>query len=161
MQFPSRSPEDTQNLGRRIGRLLQAGDILLLFGDLGAGKTTLIQGIAQGMEVPPDQYVRSPSFTLINEYRGRLPIYHIDLYRIESADEMADLGLEDYLFGEGVTLIEWGEKLFPEQKTDQPPLIPINNRVEIRLEIGGETDRTLSLSPYPQASASHPLFALQ
>lgn len=161
MQFPSRSPEDTQNLGRRIGRLLQAGDILLLFGDLGAGKTTLIQGIAQGMEVPPDQYVRSPSFTLINEYRGRLPIYHIDLYRIESADEMSDLGLEDYLFGEGVTLIEWGEKLFPEQKTDRPPLIPIGNRVEIRLEIGGETDRTLILSPHPEASASHPLFALQ
>ncbi|CCQ91407.1 UPF0079 ATP-binding protein yjeE [Nitrospina gracilis 3/211] len=161
MRFSSRSPEDTKNLGQRMGRLLKPGDILLLFGDLGAGKTTLVQGIAQGMEVPPDQYVRSPSFTLINEYRGRLPMYHIDLYRIESEGEMADLGLEDYLFGEGVTLIEWGEKLFPDQKTDQPPIIPIGLRVDVRLQIEEENDRTLILTLHPETPAGHPLFALQ
>ncbi|MGP0630392.1 tRNA (adenosine(37)-N6)-threonylcarbamoyltransferase complex ATPase subunit type 1 TsaE [Nitrospina sp. 32_T5] len=161
MRFSSRSPEDTKNLGQRMGRLLKPGDILLLFGDLGTGKTTLVQGIAHGMEVPPDQYVRSPSFTLINEYRGRMPIYHIDLYRIESEGELADLGLEDYLFGEGVTLIEWGEKLFPDQKTDQPPIIPIGHRVDVRLQIEEENDRTLILTPHPETPASHPLFALQ
>lgn len=161
MQFHSQSPEDTRQLGERIGRWLQAGDILLLFGDLGAGKTTLIQGIAAGLEVGPDQYVRSPTFTLINEYKGRLPVYHVDLYRIESTAELADLGLEDYLFGEGVTLVEWGEKLFPEADTNQPIALGVRSRVDVRLEITDSTQRTITLTAVPGGRSGHPLFALQ
>lgn len=161
MRFHSRSPEDTRKLGERIGRCLQSGDILLLFGDLGAGKTTLIQGITSGLDVGPDQYVRSPSFTLINEYTGRLPVYHIDLYRIESTGELADLGLEDYLFGEGVTLVEWGEKLFPGGATDRPIAFGIKKRVDIHLETADATDRVVTLTPVPAAQTGHPLFALQ
>ncbi len=82
MEFQTRKPEETIELGRKIGRVLQQGDVVLLMGDLGAGKTTLSQGIAAGLGVGKDQYVRSPSFTLVNEYSGTLPIYHIDLYRI-------------------------------------------------------------------------------
>ncbi|CAI2718470.1 tRNA (adenosine(37)-N6)-threonylcarbamoyltransferase complex ATPase subunit type 1 TsaE [Nitrospina watsonii] len=161
MRFSSHSPEDTQKLGERIGQLLQTGDIVLLSGDLGAGKTTLIQGIASGLKVQSNEYVRSPSFTLINEYKGRLPIYHIDLYRLDSIAEMEELGLEDYLFGQGVSLIEWGEKLFPDSSMDRPCALPITKRVDIRLEIDAGSDRWISVSPLPADPASHPLFALQ
>jgi tRNA threonylcarbamoyladenosine biosynthesis protein TsaE len=161
MRFHSRSPEDTRKLGERIGKCLQAGDILLLFGELGAGKTTLIQGITAGLEVAPDQYVRSPSFTLINEYKGRLPIYHVDLYRIESTAELADLGLEDYFFGEGVTLVEWGEKLFPRGDTQKAIAFGIEKRVDVLLEIPDSNGRIITLNPIPKALSSHPLFALQ
>ncbi|GGE30789.1 tRNA (adenosine(37)-N6)-threonylcarbamoyltransferase complex ATPase subunit type 1 TsaE [Streptococcus himalayensis] len=94
-------------LGNRIGQLLQAGDVLVLTGDLGAGKTTFTKGIAQGLEI--SQMIKSPTYTIVREYEGRLPLYHLDVYRI--GDDPDSIDLDDFLFGEGVTVIEWGELL--------------------------------------------------
>jgi tRNA threonylcarbamoyladenosine biosynthesis protein TsaE len=106
----------TQALGRRIGELSVAGDVFLFCGELGAGKTCLIRGIATGLGVT--EHAFSPSFVLIREYRGRLTLFHMDFYRLEQPGEVADLGVEDYLEGEGVCAIEWAERaagLLPEQ----------------------------------------------
>lgn len=106
------SYEATLALGEKIGHALQPGDILLLEGDLGAGKTTLAQGIAKGMGV--SEFVNSPTFVIINEYySGRLPLYHMDLYRVEEESQLYDLGVEEYFFGNGVCLIEWPEIALP------------------------------------------------
>ena len=108
------SPEETQALGRVIGAGSQPGDVYLLAGPLGAGKTCLTQGIAHGLEVPG--YVRSPTFVLMSRHRGRLVLYHLDLYRIDGPVEAWDLGLDEQLFGEGVCVVEWADRaaeLFP------------------------------------------------
>ena len=107
------SPEETQALGRRIGELLRAGDLLLLRGTLGAGKTTLTQGIAWGAGVTG--YAHSPTFVLVNEYAGRFPVFHLDLYRFEGGDAVDDLGeVEDLAIDEmleqGACVVEWGER---------------------------------------------------
>lgn len=115
----SRSPEETQQMGARLGKLLAEGDIICLEGELGVGKTCLIQGIGRGMGIR--ERITSPSFTLIREYRGQagcLRLYHIDLYRIEGAKEAFLLGLDDYLYGGGVCAIEWAERargLLPQE----------------------------------------------
>ena len=109
------SPEETQQVGRIIGAAAQAGDVYLLTGPLGAGKTCLTQGIAWGMGVTG--HPRSPTFVLMNRYQGRLTLHHMDLYRIGSPLEAWDLGLDEYLGGNGVCVIEWAdqaEELFPE-----------------------------------------------
>lgn len=107
LDIVSHSMEQTRRLGAHLGKLLRAGDIVLLEGEFGAGKTTFTQGIASGLDIDA-HYVNSPTFTLINEYRGgRVPLYHIDLYRLEGKEEVASLGLEDYLEARGVTVIEW------------------------------------------------------
>ena len=103
MKMTSHSPEETQRLGRELGRLAQSGDVILLVGNLGAGKTCLTQGIAWGLNV--DGYARSPSFVVVNEYQGRLLIYHIDLYRLDNTAEIADIGLDDYLYGQGLCVV--------------------------------------------------------
>lgn len=103
------STQDTREVGKILGTILAAGDIIALFGDLGTGKTVFTQGLAQGMEV--DQYVTSPTFVLINEYQGRLPLYHFDVYRLEDPEEILELGFEEYFYGEGVSVIEWAEKI--------------------------------------------------
>jgi tRNA threonylcarbamoyladenosine biosynthesis protein TsaE len=113
LDFISHSAAQTIRLGQRLGELLTAGDVILLLGDFGAGKTHFAKGVAQGLG--SDDLVNSPSFVLINEYRagprhGRMPIYHIDLYRIESPAELAGIGLDDALAGDGVCLIEWAER---------------------------------------------------
>ena len=107
----SESPEQTLYWGNLLGRLLEGGDVVALTGELGAGKTTLTQGIASGLGVGEDCYVTSPTFIIINEYKGRIPVYHLDFYRVESTSEVSELGLEEYLQGEGVALIEWAEKI--------------------------------------------------
>jgi len=114
----SKSPEQTQMIGEALGRLAQPGDLYLLVGELGAGKTSLVQGLARGLGV--EETVKSPSFTLINEYRGRIPLYHADLYRISNAEDVITLGLDDYIFfGEGVTAVEWAHQaldVWPEER---------------------------------------------
>jgi len=100
---------ETIALGRRLGELLRPGDIVALTGELGAGKTTFVKGIAIGLDVRTE--ITSPTFTLAHEHRGRIPLYHVDLYRIESRDLVADLGLDEYLYGEGITVIEWSEHM--------------------------------------------------
>jgi tRNA threonylcarbamoyladenosine biosynthesis protein TsaE len=107
-EFVTRSPEETQELGRHLGELAHPGDVLLLVGDLGAGKTCLTQGIAWGLG--SKEYAASPSFVIMRELRGRLTLYHMDLYRLDRIEEIADLGLDDYLYGRGVCAIEWAEK---------------------------------------------------
>mgnify|MGYP000866929210 CR=1 FL=1 len=102
------STEEMQALGYALGKCFQPGDVLLLTGSLGSGKTTLTQGIAAGLGV--DELVNSPTFVLINEYRsGRIPLYHMDLYRLVDATQLDDLGVEDYFFGNGVCVVEWPE----------------------------------------------------
>ncbi len=109
--FKTHSPEETQEIGVKIGCQLTPGDVVALVGDLGVGKTCLTQGIARGAGVYQDQTVNSPSYILINEYEGRIPVYHIDLYRLERLEDIIALGLEEYLEGEGICVIEWADRL--------------------------------------------------
>jgi tRNA threonylcarbamoyladenosine biosynthesis protein TsaE len=132
----SSSPEQTQQLGMRLGQMSRAGDVFLLTGDLGSGKTCLTQGIAWGLGVK--EYAFSPSFVLIREYAGRLPLYHIDFYRLDSIEEIADLGLDEYLYGRGVCVVEWADKgmiLMPEE------------HLLISLSYLSETERSISFKP--------------
>ena len=130
--------EETEALGEALGRLLKPGDLVLLYGDLGAGKTTFVKGLARGLGVPEETYVVSPSFALINEYEGRVPLYHVDLYRL-SPEEVEDLGLWE-LLPRGIMVVEWAERL----EGAPPPRFRIyftytaETEREIRLE--GETD---------------------
>jgi tRNA threonylcarbamoyladenosine biosynthesis protein TsaE len=104
----SRSEEETSSAGEALGRSLSPGDVVLLHGALGAGKTAFVRGLARGLDAPPDD-VSSPTFTLIQQYSGRLVLYHVDLYRLESR-EADDLGLEELIAGDGVVAIEWAER---------------------------------------------------
>ncbi len=103
--------QQTMAFGQHIGVVAQAGDIILLTGDLGAGKTTLTQAIGKGLQVPANCYITSPTFSLIHEYPGRIPLYHMDLYRLTSEEEIEELGFEEYIYGPGLTVIEWPERL--------------------------------------------------
>jgi tRNA threonylcarbamoyladenosine biosynthesis protein TsaE len=107
----TQSGKETIQFGKQIGKRLQSGDVVALIGELGAGKTHLIKGLAQGIGVERPNYITSPSFTLIHEYEGRIPFYHIDLYRLATEEEGEALGLEEYLGGKGVTAIEWADKI--------------------------------------------------
>ncbi|MFZ5649504.1 MAG: tRNA (adenosine(37)-N6)-threonylcarbamoyltransferase complex ATPase subunit type 1 TsaE [Bacillota bacterium] len=115
----SLSPGETFRVGQNLGRLASPGDVYCLSGDLGAGKTVFARGVAAGLGV--GGRVTSPTFTLINEHRGRLPYYHMDVYRLGGPEEMADLGYEEYFYGQGVTLLEWAElvaAVLPEDRLD-------------------------------------------
>lgn len=102
------NPEGTQELGRRTGEMALPGDVFLLVGNLGAGKTCFTQGLAWGLGI--EEYAMSPSFVIVREAHGRLPLYHIDLYRLDRIEEAVDLGLDDYFYGGGVCVIEWADK---------------------------------------------------
>ena len=106
--FQSRSDKDTKEFGRKLGKKLKAGDVVCLYGELGTGKTTMVKGIAGEFGIN-ERDVTSPSFTIIAEYDGILPFYHIDLYRIEPG-RIGELGLQEYLYGSGVTVVEWAER---------------------------------------------------
>ncbi len=123
-------------LGRATGELLQAGDILALWGELGSGKTLLAQGIARGLGVAPTVRITSPTFTMINEYQARLRLYHLDLYRISDPGELETLPWQESLFGNGVAVIEWPDRL--------GQLLPAE-RWDIRFSISGEESREMLL----------------
>ena len=113
--FETHSEEETLALGKELGQKAEKGNIFLLEGDLGVGKTVLAKGFAVGLDIA--EPVTSPTFTIVHEYEGRLPLYHFDVYRIGDPDEMYDIGFEEYLYGEGVCLIEWPsqvEELLPD-----------------------------------------------
>ena len=135
------SPRQSQNLGRILGRLVQGGEIVGLVGELGTGKTCFVRGFAQGIEVAASAWVRSPTFTLINEYSGRLPVYHIDLYRVGKQEELETLNLREYLYGDGVSLIEWFEFL-PSHEVDE--------HLELRIAHGGGNRRELTFVAHGQ-----------
>jgi len=137
MEIDLATPEDTKRLGILLGRIARPGDVIALEGDLGAGKTFLTQAIGQGLEVPETCRITSPTFSLIHEYPGRLPLFHIDLYRLADEDEMVALGLDDYLYDEGVTVIEWAGRLgrlLPEERLELFLLIagPESRKVRIK-----------------------------
>ena len=111
IQITTRSVNETQNLGQKIGTLIKQPLVIALTGDLGSGKTAFVQGLANGLEVPAEYYITSPTFTLINEYPGRCPLVHVDLYRLENFDDFEDLGLDDILYAQAVIAIEWADKL--------------------------------------------------
>lgn len=128
------SVEETQLVAEKIGRWVQPGMILTLEGDLGAGKTTFTKGFAKGLDIKRN--VNSPTFTIIKEYQGRLPLYHMDVYRLENGAE--DMGLDDYLFGEGVCVVEWASMI-----EDTLP----KERLDIKVYREGENDRRIELTP--------------
>ena len=108
LKFMTHSAKQTQRFGTSIGKLAEPGDIYLLIGELGVGKTCLTQGIAYGLDI--QEYTLSPSFVIMRELHGRLSLYHMDFYRLDNIAEISDLGLDDYLFGQGVCVIEWANK---------------------------------------------------
>jgi len=128
---------DTKRTGLLLGTSAEAGDVITLRGPLGAGKTTLTQFIGEGLEVPVGCYITSPTFSLMHEYPGRLPLYHMDLYRLGDEEEVEELGFLEYIYGDGLTVIEWSERL--------GSLMPAE-RLAIHLEFNGENSRTITLS---------------
>jgi tRNA threonylcarbamoyladenosine biosynthesis protein TsaE len=134
----SKSPEDTQKIGRELAASLPVPGIVLLRGALGTGKTTLTRGIAQGLGLEDPGLVNSPSFTLLNIYQGACPIYHVDLYRLRGARDLHLIGLDDFFGREGVTVVEWSERLNS----------PVGMATEIEIEDAGDDLRLLHiLSP--------------
>lgn len=109
--------KETSEFGIKLGSLLKSGDVVCLNGELGAGKTTLTKSIGLGLGV--DDYITSPTFSLINEYEGRVPVYHFDVYRLENVEELYDLGFDEYFYGKGISIIEWAnriEKFLPDER---------------------------------------------
>jgi tRNA threonylcarbamoyladenosine biosynthesis protein TsaE len=142
--YITRSPEETIALGRQLAAQLTPPVLVVLLGDLGAGKTTLTKGIAAGLGATAEEDVTSPTFTLIHEYGGRrakTPVYHVDLYRIENARELETLGLEDMLAERAVVIVEWGEKLGPALRQ----FAPGHRLVEIRLTAPSDTTRHIEI----------------
>jgi tRNA threonylcarbamoyladenosine biosynthesis protein TsaE len=135
----SDSVEHTQEFGRTLGALVRPGDVILLEGELGAGKTAFTQGLGQGLGVSTT--INSPTFTILKEYQGRLPLYHFDLYRLDAPDELYELGFRDYFGGTGVCVVEWAER--GEFEDDEPPIWN-GEWLRIVLRITGEHERTLS-----------------
>ena len=131
----TKSEEETRRIGRAIGKSLLPGDIICLVGELGAGKTTITQGIAQGLGVGGS--VSSASFKLINEYEGQVPVYHFDLFRLDKLSEVEELGYREYFYNQGVTIIEWAEKI--------KPLWP-EERIEIELKIISGNNREIKIT---------------
>lgn len=108
--FYSRNEEETINLGKKLAGSLKPGGVIALMGELGSGKTTLTKGIALGLGVKSADSVISPSFVLVREYKGKVPLYHFDLYRLNKIEDLEQLGYEEYFYGKGVTIVEWAEK---------------------------------------------------
>jgi tRNA threonylcarbamoyladenosine biosynthesis protein TsaE len=136
LELVTASPEETQRLGRRLGELAQAGDVFLMAGDLGSGKTCLTQGLAWGLGVT--ETALSPTFVIMREMKGRLRLYHVDLYRLDRLEETQDLGLDDYFCGDGVSVVEWAEKamgLMPQEC------------MLVEIEYVSDTERRLRLKP--------------
>jgi len=134
--FQTKSTSETIRLGKKIGKLLTAGDVVALVGELGAGKTQFIKGLAAGVGMGNPTYISSPSFTLINEYPGKIPFYHVDLFRLAREKDAEDLGLEDYFQGGGITAIEWADKI--------PSLLP-KEMLFIHIAYTGKNKRSLEI----------------
>lgn len=138
-EFESSSPEETHQFAKDLAAKLKAGDVVALTGELGAGKTCFTKGLAEALGVT--EYVKSPSFTILNIYNENkkdcLPFYHIDLYRIENKLELVDLGLDEYVYGKGITVIEWAERI----EDELPP-----NTIRVELSYEGETSRRIVVS---------------
>lgn len=135
----SNSSRATMKFGRSLGKLVQGGEIIGLVGALGTGKTCFVRGFAAGAGVGREAWVRSPTFTLINEYQGRLPVHHIDLYRVGRRDELEALNLREYLYSDGVSLIEWFEYLPPAE---------VDDFLEVRITHAGGAKRQITFTAH-------------
>jgi tRNA threonylcarbamoyladenosine biosynthesis protein TsaE len=135
----SGSPEETQRIGAALGARLKAGDVVATIGELGAGKTCFLQGLARGLGVT--EPVTSPTFVLLSQYRGRLPVYHLDAYRTRSLAELLDLGLEECFDADGVTVVEWADKL--------EPLLPPRT-ITVRISGLGDEPREIVIEGLPE-----------
>lgn len=136
----TRSADETERVGERLGRRLVPGDVVALSGELGAGKTCFIRGLARGLGVT--QGVSSPTFVIVNQYTGRMPVFHIDAYRTESLTELLDIGFDEYVSGDSVTVIEWADKL----ESLLPP-----GAIRVRISGLGDEPRTICIgAPEPR-----------
>jgi tRNA threonylcarbamoyladenosine biosynthesis protein TsaE len=138
-QWLTSSAEETHTLGMHLGQLANSGDFVACCGALGAGKTTFIQGFAQGLAVGAEAYVRSPTFMLAHQYNGRLPLYHFDFYRLSYLSEIQDIGFTDYLNAGGVVIVEWADK-FPE-------ILPIR-RLDVAIKVTSLSTRSIQCTAY-------------
>jgi len=132
--FETSDETDTIGLAERLGKNLKRGDIVCLYGDLGAGKTTFIKGIARSVDIP-EREITSASFVIIAEHYGRYPLYHIDLYRLSDANEAMNTGMDEYLYGDGISVVEWAERLGDD----------LDCTVEIHIKDIGDKKREISI----------------
>ena len=139
LQTTTYSPEETKQLGEKLGQQIQTGTVIALFGDLGSGKTIFVQGLARGLSVPDSYYITSPTYTLINEYPGRHTLFHVDLYRIDNPVDFEEIGLYEILYNNGVVAIEWADRL----NEDLPA-----EHLNIQLEISSDGSRKIYLTAY-------------
>ena len=138
-QITTHTVHETQKLGKTIGQRIQFPLVIGLSGDLGSGKTAFVQGLAEGLEVPSEYYITSPTFTLVNEYPGRFPLIHIDLYRLDGIHDFEDIGLDELLYDQAVIAIEWAKKISHELPAEH---------LALKFEITGDDYRTISLIGY-------------
>jgi tRNA threonylcarbamoyladenosine biosynthesis protein TsaE len=147
LKFHAGSVEETVELGLKLGRILQRGDSICLTGDLGTGKTAFTGGIARALGI--SEYITSPTFTIVNEYEGRLPLYHFDVYRIGDAEEMFETGYYEYINGNGVTVVEWSDlikEILPNERID----------VDIRKDNAEDADsRLITMEFYGERAAEY------
>jgi tRNA threonylcarbamoyladenosine biosynthesis protein TsaE len=143
-QFILQDISDTEKLGRLLGKQAQPGEVICLDGDLGAGKTTLSQAIARGLGVPDSCYVTSPSFAILHEYQGRIPMYHMDFYRLHDATEIEDLGFDEYFYLKGLTVVEWSMRAINSLPSD---------RLSLQIMLNEDLSRTVEC----KTSKSHSL----
>ena len=141
-EITSNSPDETIELGRNLGSQLKGGEVVAICGQLGSGKTHLIKGIAAGVGATDHKHVNSPTFVIVNEYVGRLDIYHIDAYRLDSLSEFEMLGFDDFCYPQSVVLIEWADKV--------ESVLMTLNYIRVELDHAGETKRTIHVKNTPQ-----------
>ena len=160
MQVISHSPAETESLGENFGRSARSGLVIALSGELGAGKTQFVKGLARGLEIPGR--VHSPTFTLVNEYSGgRLKLFHLDLYRLETREQILSAGIEEFLQPDGVSVIEWAERLFGEHSTAearpanniQHSTSKLENMRRVNIEIISETERKIIYDDFDDSRA--------
>jgi tRNA threonylcarbamoyladenosine biosynthesis protein TsaE len=144
MKIISKSVDDTVKAGIALAGKLKRGDVVALFGEFGSGKTIFTKGIAKGLGVKDIRYVNSPSFVIIKEYKGKVPLYHFDLYRLDKAHSLDSVGYDEYFYGNGVTVIEWAERV----AGDLP-----SRHVEAHFSVTGEHERTIKISRKPIAES--------
>jgi len=133
----SNSVDETMKIGEKLAKSLKSGDIVALVGDLGSGKTVLTKGIAKGLGVKNAHYVNSPTFVIIKEYRGKMPLYHFDLYRLDKRSSLDEMSYDEYFYGSGVTVVEWADKI--------RELLP-KKYWEVRLSVVGESERKIVIA---------------
>ncbi|MCP4373731.1 MAG: tRNA (adenosine(37)-N6)-threonylcarbamoyltransferase complex ATPase subunit type 1 TsaE [Deltaproteobacteria bacterium] len=139
MKLTTHSHDETLSLGKDIGKMLNAGTIIALTGDLGSGKTSFVQGLAKGLDVSEKYYITSPTFTLINEYPGRCRLFHVDLYRIEDLLELEELGFYEILDSDSVTAIEWADRLMDDFPSDY---------IDMKFKILNDESRMINITAY-------------